>query len=91
MKEATGELSVTVIAVVAIAAIATLFYTLVWPAIQKAIVDNTCATYGDKYEARLMDNSEGGDKSLNAGTARSRRYKCCPKSGTTGDCITLPD
>lgn len=33
MKEATGELNITVITVVAIAAIARLFYTLIWPMI----------------------------------------------------------
>lgn len=45
MKEATGELNMTVITVVAIAAIAALFYTLVWPAIKKQIESNTkCAS-----------------------------------------------
>ena len=48
MKEATGELNMTVITVIAIAAVATLFYTLVWPAIQKAIVNNTCATQANE-------------------------------------------
>ena len=33
MKEATGELNMTVITVVAIAAIAGLFYAFVWPMI----------------------------------------------------------
>lgn len=34
MKEATGELNMTVIVVIAIAAIAALFYAFVWPAIR---------------------------------------------------------
>ncbi len=34
MKEATGELNMTVITVVAIAAVAAFFYAFVWPAIQ---------------------------------------------------------
>lgn len=45
MKEATGELNMTVITVVAIAAIAALFYTLVWPAIKDQIGNSTkCAS-----------------------------------------------
>ena len=34
MKEATGELNMTVITVVAIAAVAAFFYAFVWPSIQ---------------------------------------------------------
>lgn len=42
MKEATGELNMTVITVVAIAAIAAVFYFVVWPMIQVNLVNNTC-------------------------------------------------
>ncbi len=44
MKEATGELNMTVITVVAIAAIAAIFYAFVWPGIKKSIANNTCKT-----------------------------------------------
>lgn len=45
MKEATGELSTTVIAVVAIAAIATLFVTVLLPMLRGQIKARTmCAT-----------------------------------------------
>ena len=44
MKEATGELNMTVITVIAIAAIGGLFYGFVWPMIQKNIVINTCVS-----------------------------------------------
>ncbi len=44
MKEATGELNMTVITVVAIAAVAAFFYAFVWPMIQRNIEQNTrCA------------------------------------------------
>ena len=44
MKEATGELNMTVITVVAIAAVAAFFYAIVWPAIKNSINNNTkCA------------------------------------------------
>ncbi len=38
MKDATGELSMTAVAVVAIAAIAALFSTLIWPTIRTNIM-----------------------------------------------------
>ena len=41
MKEATGELNMTVITVVAIAAVGAFFYAFVWPQIQKSIKNNT--------------------------------------------------
>lgn len=37
MKEASGELSMTAVAVVAIAAIGVVFTTLIWPAIKKIL------------------------------------------------------
>lgn len=42
MKEATGELNMTVITVVAIAAIAAFFYIFVWPGIRVSIANNNC-------------------------------------------------
>lgn len=45
MKEATGELNMTVITVVAIAAVGAFFYMFIWPAIQTSIKQSTyCAT-----------------------------------------------
>lgn len=43
MKEATGELNMTVITVVAIAAVAAFFYAFIWPAIQAGLARNTCS------------------------------------------------
>lgn len=52
MKEATGELNMTVITVVAIAAVAAFFYAFVWPAIKTSINRGTyCAnSWGCKCE-----------------------------------------
>ena len=45
MKEATGELNITVITVVAIAAIAAFFYAFIWPAIKNNMNRQTlCAS-----------------------------------------------
>ena len=41
MKEASGELSMTAIAVVAIAAVGTVFVTFVWPSLKGAMVAKT--------------------------------------------------
>ena len=44
MKEATGELNMTVVTVVAIAAVAAFFYAFVWPAVKTNINRSTyCA------------------------------------------------
>ena len=45
MKEASGELSMTAVAVVAIAAIGVLFTTLIWPSIKSSLIAGTrCAS-----------------------------------------------
>lgn len=61
MKEATGELNMTVITVVAIAAVAGIFYAFVWPGIQTAIKRNTCKTQcpgtgGKEIDETCMSN-----------------------------------
>ncbi len=44
MKDATGELSMTAVAVVAIAAISVVFSTLIWPTIKANIQRSTYCT-----------------------------------------------
>ena len=46
MKEATGELNLTVIAVVAIAAVAALFYAFIWPGIKERIYESQMCAEG---------------------------------------------
>lgn len=67
MKEASGELSMTAVAVVAIAAIGVLFTTLIWPAIKQTILRNTycsqafnCSGDGDTVTCSYYD--EEGNK-----------------------------
>lgn len=55
MKEATGELNMTVITVVALAAVAALFYAFVWPMIKARLVSQTCDTMGAGYHACNME------------------------------------
>lgn len=51
MKEATGELNMTVIVVIAVAAIAALFGTVIMPMISDSIARQTCEQGGGTYNA----------------------------------------
>ena len=52
MKEATGELNMTVVTLIAIAAIGAVFYFVVWPIVQAALVTQTCrSSYGAAFYA----------------------------------------
>lgn len=42
MKEATGELNMTVVTVVAIAAVGAFFYLFIWPSIKTGLTMSTC-------------------------------------------------
>ena len=50
MKEATGELNLTVIVVMAVAALMAFFYTLIWPTIKNNMTANT------KCQAAICEN-----------------------------------
>ena len=58
MKEATGELNMTVITVVAIAAVGLLFTLFVWPNIQANLAINTaCANVDNNGNYETADDS----------------------------------
>lgn len=60
MKEATGELNMTVVTVVAIAAVGAFFYAFVWPSIQAGLMRNTCANICAEGETTgATKNSDG--------------------------------
>lgn len=68
MKEATGELNMTVVTVVAIAAVAAFFYAFVWPSIKNNVTRNTvCATAvcnADSSVCKYLDE-DGVEKEIN--------------------------
>jgi hypothetical protein len=73
MKEATGELNMTVITLVAIAAIGAVFYFLVWPLVQRTLATNSCRTaYGAGYTAKEMEVLQ------NDSQATVKDWCCCP-------------
>lgn len=68
MKEATGELNMTVITVVAIAAVAAFFYAVIWPRVKSNITKSTdcanavcdsCTTNNGSRTCTGCKNSEG--------------------------------
>ena len=86
MKEATGELNMTVVTLIAIAAIGALFYAFIWPMVQRTIVNQTCKTYGPEYKATVNNGTDciaadAGATSVNtSGTgsqAQVSSWYCC--------------
>lgn len=57
MKEATGELSTTVITVVAIAAISSLFIVFLYPQLKASIILNQACSNGPGYTYTADDSS----------------------------------
>lgn len=83
MKEATGELNMTVITIVAIAAVGALFYLFVWPMIQKSIVTQTCKTYGNDWQAwATTETSVNGTSTDTGSNAKVKVWVCCPSTVT---------
>ena len=75
MKEATGELNMTVITVVAIAAVGLLFTVFVWPNIQSNLALNTACSQVDnhgKYVSADVSSGQDGYISCNNYTCHAR-------------------
>lgn len=75
MKEATGELNMTVITVVAIAAVGLLFTVFVWPNIQSNLALNTACSQVDnngRYVSVDVSANQDGYISCNNYTCHAR-------------------
>ena len=83
MKEATGELNMTVVTLIAVAALGAVFYLVIWPMVQRMLVQQTCNTYGEDWVA--VKNS---DNQLNNSNAKVTEWSCC-RGTTTTDCIGI--
>lgn len=79
MKEATGELNMTVITVVAIAGVAALFTVFVWPMIQNTIRSRTICTYGAGVEIGTV--GEDGHVKCNPLSEDGNSYTCSAQEG----------
>ena len=62
MKEATGELNMTVVTVVAIAAVGGFFYFFIWPGIQGGLIKNTCQNLCPNGEVKAAKKADNGEK-----------------------------
>lgn len=91
MKEATGELNMTVITVIAIAAVAALFYAFVWPMIQRTIVQQTCNAYGPGYTAKKVDAGDSSACQTASDKTSCWICECDESKGCTGDDINADD
>lgn len=89
MKEATGELNMTVITVIAIVAVGTLFTTVVWPMVKRNIVQRTCDSYSTdgkiKYIAtkgtpkvNCIGATDNSNKTNNNDSNTTESWYCCP-------------
>lgn len=75
MKEASGELSMTAVAVVAIAAVGVLFTTLVWPSVKKSLAHNSacanaygCTTSGNALSCTVVKPESGNCSDIGGST-----------------------
>ena len=85
MKEASGELNMTVVTIVAIAAVGALFYFVVLPIIQSSVATQSCKSYGDGWHA-----VKHGTTTTN-NDAKVNKWACCPKGVTTYDSTQCVD
>ncbi len=87
MKEATGELNMTVVTVVAIVAVGAFFYAFIWPGIKDSISGSTACANGQNYTT----GKEGQPGYISCGKASGGSYTCkyCQDSGNSdGKCTT---
>ena len=82
MKEATGELNMTVVTLIAIAAIGAVFYFVVWPIVQAALVTQTCrSSYGASFYA-----VRGAAQNETQSNAKVYKWECHrDENAETGD------
>lgn len=60
MKEATGELNITVITIVAIGALAAFFYFVIWPGIQTSMALTSACNAGPETKSGDTSTASGG-------------------------------
>lgn len=77
MKEATGELNMTVVTLIAVAAVAGLFYFFLWPMVQRMVANQTCSTYGKDWTAEYVTEEDIGTQ------AKIKIWMCCPVTSST--------
>ena len=83
MREASGELNMTVITIIAVVAVGVLFAVFIWPLIQAQIANQSCKTYGSDYKAVEVENSQTSQ----GGNVKTSKWQCC-RNGNS-DCVDM--
>lgn len=83
MKEATGELNMTVVTVVAIAAVAAFFYAFIWPSIKTTIQSQSVCANGQNYSV----GKSGQEGYIKCGSAKSGKYTCTYSTDENGKIV----
>lgn len=87
MKEATGELNMTVITVVAIAAVAAFFYAFIWPSIKTTIAAQSICANGPNYSV----GSAGTLGYVSCGSVNAQgKYTCNYTTEKNGAVVAAP-
>lgn len=84
MKEATGELNMTVVTVVAIAAVAAFFYAFIWPGIKTSIMAQSICANGQNYKS----GQSGTEGYVECGNASNGQYTCQYATEKNGQIVT---
>ena len=85
MKEATGELNMTVVTVVAIVAVGAFFYAFIWPGIKDSIASNTVCANGQNYKS----GTRGQQGFIDCKAASNGKYTCDYASTDENGKITI--
>jgi len=86
MKEATGELNMTVITVVAIAAVAAIFYAFIWPSIKTTIQTQSICANGPSYEVGVSSHADY--VKCGAVTQSTGTYQCTYNAESNGSLVS---
>ena len=89
MKEATGELNMTVVTLIAVTAVAALFYFFLWPMVQRMVANQTCSTYGVDWRA-----FRDGEDVQTGSQATVNMWMCCPTNNgnpIANRCVRIDD
>lgn len=83
MKEATGELNMTVVTIVAISALVAFFYLVIWPVVQTGMaLTSACSSAGGA--AMTIDNDDGSKITCTKNTAPSGNNATCTYTAKNG-------
>ena len=89
MKEATGELNMTVVTIVAIAALLAFFYLIIWPNIQTGMVLTTaCNSAGNAAYTQTFDDGSTVVCAGVAANAQANATNVCTYTPASGSAAT---